>query len=138
MKLNNLPKTVKKTKRHGRGIAQGLGKTAGRGTKGQKSRSGFNIPAGFEGGQTKIYRRLPKKRGLGFTSKQKPETVTLAMIEKNYKDGERVSLKSLKKKGLISKYAIGSKIVAKGALSKNLKFAGIKFTSTAYNQIFKK
>lgn len=137
MKLHNLPKLVKKTKRHGRGIAQGLGKTAGRGTKGQKSRSGFNIPAGFEGGQTRLYRRLPKKRGLGFNPKQKPQAVTLSMLEKNFEAGERVSVRSLKKKGLISKDAVGAKVVAKGELTKTLKFAGIKFTSSVHNQLAK-
>ncbi len=138
MKLNNLPKLVKKTKRLGRGISQGKGKTAGRGTKGQKSRSGFNIPKGFEGGQTRLYRRLPKKRGLGFGPKLKPETVTLATLEKNFEAGERVTLKSLKAKGAISKKAVGAKIVNRGELTKDLKFSGISFSESVYNKIVKK
>lgn len=138
MKLNNLPKLVKKTKRLGRGISQGKGKTAGRGTKGQKSRSGFNIPKGFEGGQTRLYRRLPKKRGLGFDPKPKPETVTLAALEKNFENNERVTVKSLKAKGIISKKAIGGKVVDKGELTKTLKFSGISFSESVYKKIIKK
>lgn len=62
--LSELPKTeTRKAKRVGRGVGSGKGKTAGRGTKGQKSRSGYNIPLRFEGGQTPLVQRLPKKKG---------------------------------------------------------------------------
>ena len=64
MPLNNLPKIVTgKAKRLGRGLSSGKGKTSGRGTKGQKSRSGYNIPRRFEGGQTPLVQRLPKMKG---------------------------------------------------------------------------
>lgn len=63
MNLHSLPKITQSKKRVGRGIAAGQGKTAGRGTKGQKSRSGHNIPRFFEGGQTKLFARLPKVKG---------------------------------------------------------------------------
>lgn len=91
----------KKTgKRMGRGISAGQGKTAGRGTKGQKSRSGFNIPKRFEGGQTPLSMRLPKLKG--FKSVQtKPAVISLDLISKFYKDGEVVSIQTLLDKKLI-------------------------------------
>jgi len=93
--MNNLVSIKSKTKKRvGRGIAAGQGKTAGRGTKGQKSRSGYNLPKRFEGGQTPISMRLPKLPG--FTShKRKPIVVSLDQISANFKDGETVTAKLL-------------------------------------------
>lgn len=92
----------RKPTRVGRGIAAGRGKTAGRGTKGQKSRSGFNIPNRYEGGQTNLSMRLPKL--LGFNRKKADVTIiTLDQISKHYKDDEIVSISSLVEKKLISK-----------------------------------
>ena len=101
--LNNLKKTtIGKAKRVGRGLASGKGKTAGRGTKGQKSRSGYNIPARFEGGQTPLTQRLPKVRGFK-SQKEKPVVINIVRLEKYFKDGDQVNLKTLREKGLIKK-----------------------------------
>src|SRR3989338_8293319 len=93
--LHDLPKVTRPNVRSGRGIAAGKGKSAGRGTKGQKARAGARIPAGFEGGQTKLYRRLPKRRGEGNSPKPGRASVTLAQLDSQFTAGERVTLKSL-------------------------------------------
>ena len=98
-------------KRLGRGIGSGKGKTAGRGTKGQKSRSGYNIPRRFEGGQMALVQRLPKVKG--FRSRNiKPQIVKLSLIEKNFKAGERIDVKVLLGKGLIKDTNLPVKILA--------------------------
>ena len=105
-------------KRVGRGISAGQGKTAGRGTKGQKSRSGFNIPKRFEGGQTPLSMRLPKLRG--FKAKSTSTVlVNLDLISNNYKDGEIVSIETLIKKGLIKNNQT-VKILNNGKLTKKV------------------
>lgn len=92
----------KSKKRPGRGISAGGGKTAGRGTKGQKSRAGHNIPNRFEGGQTVLAMRLPKLPG--FKSKgKKAIVITLDDISRNFKDGETVSKERLIEKKMIGK-----------------------------------
>lgn len=121
IKLNKLPKIVKQNRRKGRGLASGKGKTAGRGTKGQKSRSGFNIPAGFEGGQTPLKQRLPKFRG--FNSHQPArKLLPLNLIAKNFKQGENVNRKNLKAKGLILNKTDKFKIVASDNYKAKLNF----------------
>lgn len=79
--------------RRGRGIGSGIGKTGGRGVKGQTSRSGSGIRSGFEGGQMPLYRRLPK---FGFTSKLAMVTAEVRLSELNQVDGDVVSVESLK------------------------------------------
>jgi len=104
MKLHELKKvnTNSKPKRVGRGISAGGGKTAGRGTKGQRSRSGFNLPRKFEGGQTPLAMRLHKLPG--FSSFQnKAKVISLSDISKNYKSGDVVSSQTLAEKGMIKK-----------------------------------
>lgn len=114
----------KNRQRVGRGISAGGGKTAGRGTKGQKSRSGSGrkIKGWFEGGQTPIQRRLPKVRG--FRHRQKRLTLTTAVINRLFKDGEIVSRESLRAKGFLSKnqtqYQI--KVVNRGELKVKIRF----------------
>lgn len=134
MQLNNLPKiATKSAKRLGRGLASGKGKTAGRGTKGQKSRSGYNIPRRFEGGQTPLIARLPKVRG--FRSRYaKPLTLDISRVEAKFNEGEEVNFKTLIAKGLIKNTDNSIKIVGT-KLTKNLKFHNIKLTEkllTAY------
>lgn len=103
-------------KRVGRGISAGQGKTAGRGTKGQKSRSGFNIPRKFEGGQMPFSMRMPKSKG--FTSKrQEVEIITLDQISTSFKNGEIVSIKSLIEKAVISKSSKKVKVLNNGKLT---------------------
>ncbi len=118
----NLISTKSKTKqRVGRGIAAGQGKTAGRGTKGQRSRSGFNLPKRFEGGQTPLSMRLPKLPG--FTShKRKPIVISLDQISAAFKDGETVTQKLLVEKGLIRVFD-AAKILNNGELTKSVEFS---------------
>jgi len=125
MNLSNLTKTTTKSaKRLGRGLSSGKGKTAGRGTKGQKSRSGYNIPRRFEGGQTSLIARLPKARG--FNSRyDKPQTLRIERVEAKYNNGETVNLKSLQEKGLIKSADITVKLVG-AKLTKELKFSQVK------------
>ena len=127
MNLNNLPKiTTKSSKRVGRGLASGKGKTAGRGTKGQKSRSGYNLPRRFEGGQTALIQRLPKVRG--FRSRYaKPLTLDITHIEAKFEAGDEVNFKTLISKGLIKNASLRVKIVG-AKLSKNLKFSDVVLT----------
>ena len=103
--LSNLkPKILKPKKRKGRGNSSGKGRTSGRGTKGQKARSGAsrNIPAFFEGGQTKLAQRLPKRRGIkGRPRKAFP--IQYSVLEKHFKDGEKITLIKLIKENIIDK-----------------------------------
>jgi len=112
----------KNKKRVGRGLSSGQGKTAGRGTKGQKSRSGHNIPRKFEGGQTPLSMRLPKLPGFK-SAKPKSQIVTLDQISSNFKANDTVSVDSLTKVGLI-KAGTPIKILANGKLGVHVQFAG--------------
>jgi len=130
MALNNLVKTTTRSaKRVGRGIGSGKGKTAGRGTKGQKSRSGHNIPRRFQGGETSMIQRLPKARG--FKSRfAKPAIVNLIKIEIKFNDGDEVNLKTLLEKNLIKKSDTEVKIIGAKVFTKNLKFRDVVFSRT--------
>lgn len=119
MKLTSV--RTKNKKRVGRGLSSGQGKTAGRGTKGQKSRSGYNIPRKFEGGQTPLSMRLPKLPGFK-SMKPKSQIVSLAQISENYKTGETVSLASLIEKKLATKGS-SVKVLANGELKIKVIFA---------------
>ena len=123
MKLKNLVKTNKKKIRPGRGIGSGKGKTGGRGIKGQKSRSGVAINA-FEGGQTPLYRRLPK-RGFKSLSKNDVATINLSSLQKFYDNKKldfttQIDLKMLIKKKIINKKKLRLKILGDGNLKNKL------------------
>ena len=92
---------IKKRSRVGRGISSGKGMTAGRGTKGQKSRSGHNIPNRFEGGQTPLSMRLPKLKGFK-TKNKKYVIISLDQISNNFKDGDKITIESLRGLCMIS------------------------------------
>lgn len=113
---------TKSKKRIGRGLSSGQGKTAGRGTKGQKSRSGFNLPNRFEGGQTPLSMRLPKLPGFK-SHKPKAFVISLDMISANYKAGEIVSLETLLAKKLIEKSVNKVKVLNNGTLTVKVTFA---------------
>lgn len=135
MKLDELKPADKKTKRTrvGRGIGSGLGKTSGRGNKGQKARSGGGVRRGFEGGQTPLYRRLPK-RGFNNSKFAKNYTeVTLTML--NHSTSEVVDAESLIKDGIIAKANDGIVVLATGKLEKKLTVKAVKFTKAAKEQI---
>lgn len=135
-------RVVKKRKRVGRGVAAGGGKTAGRGTKGQKSRTGGKISLKFEGGQTPLVGRLPKRGGFTPKIKYLNKVVNLSEIEARFKTGEKVNLETLKAKGLIkvpksSPHRLRVKILGKGKLTKKLQFdkENLKFSKKALDAI---
>lgn len=135
LKLNELSPALgakKKAFRRGRGIGSGLGKTGGRGVKGQTSRSGSSIPAGFEGGQMPIYRRLPK---FGFTSKMAMTTAEVRLSELNKIDGDTVSLDTLKAANIIRGDMKRAHIILSGEVSRALTFKGVKVTKGAKQAI---
>lgn len=118
MKLSNLTKIKNKEKRRvGQGISAGQGKTAGRGTKGQNARTGRKLRPGFEGGQMPLAQRVPKKRGFVARAK-KPTTIVLSKLE-SFKDGSKVTNKTLQENGMI-KVGATAKIVAGGKITKKL------------------
>ena len=134
MKLDEL-KPAQKTetkKRVGRGIGSGLGKTSGRGHKGQKARSGGGVRRGFEGGQTPLYRRLPK-RGFKNIHAANYTEVTLTML--NNSKSEIVNAESLIADGIISKANDGIVVIATGKLDKKLNVKAVRFTKSAKEQI---
>ena len=112
--LNNIgdPKSRSERKRVGRGTGSGVGKTAGRGHKGQKSRSGGNVRPGFEGGQMPLQMRLPK---FGFTSRV--SRVSESINVKNLKGVKKINIENLKKLGLIKKSTLKVKIFGEGKLA---------------------
>ena len=135
MKLDDLKPNVAKTSkfRVGRGMGSGLGKTSGRGQKGQKSRSGGGVRRGFEGGQTPLYRRLPKR---GFNNARFAKDyveVTLTMLNKATTDV--VDAESLIKDGIISKANDGIVVIATGTLEKKLTVKAVRFTKNAKEKI---
>lgn len=136
MKIHQL-KTNQKRKnktRLGRGNAGKGGTTAGRGYKGQKSRSGFNIPTGFEGGQTKLIQRLPKKAGFK-SFKTKPTIVKTSQINKNFKSNEILSIENFIKKGLVDKRVKSVKILFDEKLAKTYTVKDVKFSKKVESQI---
>ncbi|MEI8061555.1 MAG: 50S ribosomal protein L15 [Candidatus Berkelbacteria bacterium] len=138
MKLHELKKesnTVNR-KRVGRGISAGGGKTAGRGTKGQNSRSGHNIPRKFEGGQTPLAMRLHKLKGFKSLKADKI-VVTLDDISKNFKAGETVSSAALMEKGLLKK-GQKAKVLNTGTLSVAIKISEDVSTSKSVLEIISK
>jgi large subunit ribosomal protein L15 len=131
MQLNNIKPAegAKHAKRRvGRGIGSGLGKTAGRGHKGQKSRSGGYHKVGFEGGQMPLYRRLPK-RGFKSQSQKFNAEVSLTALERLAVDA--VDVLTLKQAGLISELAKVVKVIKSGEIKKAVKLTGIGATAGA-------
>jgi len=138
MKLQKITKLNQKSKkRFGRGCGSGRGKTAGRGTKGQKSRSGFNLPRRFEGGQTSLIQRSPKKGGFKTPSKLTRAVINLGIIDKTFKEGETVSPKTLLTHGLIKSDKYTVKILGNGKLSKNIKFRNCLMSKKVKDQASK-
>lgn len=137
MKLHTLapaPGSTFKTKRLGRGTGSGLGKTSGKGHKGQNARSGGGVRPGFEGGQMPLIRRLPKR---GFTNNWKKvyTTVNVSDLEK-FENGTVVTAELLKQSGVISKIEpYGLKVLGNGNLSKQLTVKAAKFTNSAAEKI---
>jgi large subunit ribosomal protein L15 len=131
MRLNTLspaPGRNKEGKRAGRGIGSGLGKTAGRGHKGQASRTGGSIRPGFEGGQMPLQKRLPK---FGFTSRLAAVTAEIRLSELDLVEGEIVDIDALRKAGLITNNILRAKVFASGEVTKAVTLKGIGATKGA-------
>ncbi|CAM2006537.1 50S ribosomal protein L15 [Acanthopleuribacter pedis] len=137
MKLNELRPNdgaTRNKKRVGRGPGSGNGKTAGRGHKGQKSRSGYSRKRGFEGGQMPLQRRLPKR---GFKNIFRKEWVVLNVSMFENRDVSEVTLEDYRKLGLIKNTRDGVKILGDGELTKAITFHAHKFSKSAQEKIEK-
>ena len=137
MKLHELEKNIGSThakKRKGRGPGSGLGKTSGRGQKGQKARSGGSINPVFEGGQLPLYRRIPKR---GFSNAKFKTVYAVINVEdlNVFEDGTVVTEALLKDTGLVKKQLDGIKVLGNGKLEKKLTIQASKFSASALEKI---
>jgi len=136
VKLHELTYTEgsrKDRKRIGRGHGSGQGKTAGKGHKGQNARSGGGVRLGFEGGQTPLFRRLPKR---GFTNFTRKEFAIVNLDQLNqFEEGTAVTPELLVETGVVKKLHSGVKILAQGTLEKKLTVKAAKFSKAATEQI---
>ena len=122
-----------KAYRKGRGAGSGNGKTAGRGHKGQKARSGGGVRVGFEGGQMPLVRRLPK-RGFNNIFAKRLEAINVSALEK-FEDGAVVDAQALLEKGILSKCEYGVKILGNGSITKKLTVQASAFSASAKEKI---
>ena len=137
MRLNSLspaPGAKKNAKRVGRGIGSGTGKTAGRGHKGQKSRSGGKVRPGFEGGQMPLQKRLPK---YGFTSRISRTTAQIRLSELNDVEDDIVDLAALKSADLVKENVSRARVLLSGELNKAVTLKGLVVTKGAREAIEK-
>jgi len=135
--LNNIRPakgSTHKKKRVGRGPGSGMGKTASRGEKGQKSRSGYSRKIGFEGGQMPLHRRLPKR---GFTNifKKRWLEVSLAKLDRAFEANEEITPELLHDRGIIKKAKHDVVVLGNGELSKALRISAHRFTKSAREKI---
>lgn len=131
MRLNSIkpaPGAKQARKRVGRGIGSGLGKTAGRGHKGQKARAGGFHKVGFEGGQMPLQRRLPKR---GFVSLAAGLTAEVRLSDLDRLDGNAYDLAGLKEAGVVPRDALAAKVIVSGKLARAIKLSGVRVTKGA-------
>jgi large subunit ribosomal protein L15 len=131
MRLNDIkpaPGAKSSRRRVGRGIGSGLGKTAGRGHKGQKARSGGFHKIGFEGGQMPLHRRLPKR---GFTSLTRDATAEVRLSELERMSANEIDLAALKAEGIVSRQAHSAKVILSGKLARKVTLKGVRATKGA-------
>ena len=136
MKLHELTPAAGSTKtrtRRGRGLGSGLGKTSGRGQKGQNSRTGGGVRSGFEGGQMPLYRRLPKRGFKNIFAKEYAE-VNIAQLNR-FEDGATVDPVALIEAGILKNFRDGIRILGNGTLEKKLTVIANGFTKTAEEKI---
>lgn len=137
MKLHELEKNIgakHSKKRVGRGSGSGLGKTSGRGQKGQKARSGGSINPVFEGGQLPLYRRLPKRGFSNYPFKKEYAVINLSDLNV-FEDGTVVTPALLKERGIVKKQLSGIKVLGEGQLEKKLTVQAHKFSKNAIDKI---
>ncbi|MBY0575033.1 MAG: 50S ribosomal protein L15 [Gallionellaceae bacterium] len=131
MQLNNIqaaPGAKRNKRRVGRGIGSGLGKTAGRGHKGQKSRSGGFHKVGFEGGQMPLQRRLPKR---GFVSMTRNDTAQVRLSDLQKMPVDSIDLLALKQAGVVPATVLTAKVILCGEISRAVKLQGLLVTKGA-------
>lgn len=131
LRLNELAPAEGAKREHrrlGRGIGSGVGKTGGRGIKGQKSRKSGGVRPGFEGGQTAIYRRLPK---FGFTSQIALKTAEVRLSELNKVESDIISLETLKEANVVRKDMLRARIILSGEISRAFTVQGVALTKGA-------
>lgn len=131
MRLNSISPakgSKRQRRRLGRGIGSGLGKTAGRGHKGQKSRSGGFHKVGFEGGQMPLQRRLPKR---GFISLARDDNAEVRLSDLNRLPIDVIDLAALKAAGVIARSALSAKVILAGKIERKVKLAGVGATKGA-------
>lgn len=135
MEIHNLGPAVEKKSRNrvGRGIGSGNGKTAGKGHKGQKARTGGKIRRGFEGGQTPLYRRIPK-RGFNNIFSTEYACVNVSDLER-FEDGTVVNMELLVKEGIVRRELAGLKVLGNGSLTKKVTVEAKKFSNAAKEKI---
>ncbi|MCZ0718073.1 50S ribosomal protein L15 [Aerococcus kribbianus] len=120
-------------KRIGRGTSSGQGKTSGRGQKGQKARSGGKVRLGFEGGQTPLFRRIPKR---GFTNLNRKEYAVVNLDDLNvFEDGQNVQPADFIEAGIVKKEKAGIKVLGNGELERKLNVKATKFSASAKEAI---
>jgi large subunit ribosomal protein L15 len=137
MRLHDLkpaPGAIKRAKRVGRGPGSGHGKTSCRGQKGQRSRSGGGVPPWFEGGQTPIHRRLPK-RGFKNINRVEYAVINLGRLDALFDSGDQVTPEVLLERGILKKLLDGVKILGDGELTKPLKVKAHAFSASAKEKI---
>ena len=137
MKLHELERNTAAKhvrKRVGRGMGSGLGKTSGRGEKGQKARSGVSIPATFEGGQLPLYRRLPKRGFSNSDFKVRYATINVSDLNK-FEDGTVVTPELLKEVGMLKNQLDGVKVLGNGECTKKLTVKAHKFSKSAVEKL---
>ncbi len=137
-KLSDVSRERKKRKRVGRGIGSGNGKTCGRGEKGAGSRSGYKRRLGYEGGQFRLYMKLPIRGFSNARFKNELEAVNLSQIEAMFDDGETVNSQTLVEKGFLrGKKIRGIKILGNGELTKKVKIEAAAISSSAQEKLQK-
>ncbi len=128
------PKGRKKNKRLGRGVGSGHGKTAGKGTTGQKARAGGGVRPGFEGGQMPLFRRIARRGFSNYPFKEEFQVVNLGDLNR-FADGETVSAETLAAKGLAKKKGVEVKILGGGELARRLVVDGPRLSASAREKI---
>lgn len=136
-KLKDVSRERKKRKRVGRGIGSGTGKTCGRGEKGAGSRSGYKRRLGYEGGQFRLFMKLPIRGFSNERFRNDLEAVNLSQISSMYEDGELVNAQTLAEKGFVHKKIRGIKILGNGELTKNVKIQAAALSSSAQDKLQK-
>ncbi len=139
MKLHSIEQptgAIRESKRVGRGVSSGHGKTSGKGHKGQNARSGGGVRPGFEGGQLPLFRRLPKRGFSNARFKVEYATINVSDLDK-FEDGAVVTPELLKEMGIVKKQLAGIKVLGNGELTKKLTVKASKFSATALEKIEK-